>query len=80
MSRPTLSIRRVVLTCTPRYTCVDCGAQEDGTPRVQIEVDHVESPMALGHTIADTTVSNSHMPIGWAGYGIDIHRCPECAK
>lgn len=79
MSRPTLSIRRVVLTCTPLYTCVDCGAHAEGTPLVQIEADHVHS-----HDVPDilrrAPVSNSHMPIGWVGYGIDKHRCPECAK
>jgi hypothetical protein len=63
-----LSIRYVMTKALPVYTCSKCPAKATGST-VRFEGTSLEDAQ-------NQTVSNSHMPIGWASYG-DEHRCPE---
>jgi len=76
MSAPVLRVLRAILSVRPRYECIDCGCRADGG----VAVIELENPDSLGLLRAASIPSNTYMPIGWAGYGLDKHRCPDCAK
>lgn len=75
-----LIIKKVVAKGTPIYVCSECGAKAAGDA-VTLELDGIESnPSDIGHMLLGKSqyVSNNHMPVGWAGYGKGIHKCPDC--
>jgi ribosomal protein L37AE/L43A len=79
---PDLDIRQLSLKALTIYTCVSCGKRATGeTYRLEMLPHSFSCSVAqLGDAVAKSTrhISNSHMPVGWAGYGLDVHKCPEC--
>lgn len=63
------------------FICTDCGAEEKGeTVTIDVDDNGVGAPeMSFTQTRA-RNVCNQNMPVGWAGYGRNVHRCPKCAK
>ena len=57
------------------YTCVRCGAQEQGeTERMSVDQRFVSG---LHINASDIRPNPTHMPVGWASYTEGI-RCPRC--
>lgn len=81
MSRAVLAFRRIAVKARPVYTCEYCGARADGdTVSMEIDFPAGATFAEVGEAIAREHVSNTHMPEGWAGYGMTRHRCPECKQ
>lgn len=63
----------------PVYNCNNCGDMAVGSSTVKVDLylnmDYgVEVP--INHALRG--FSNTHMPYGWAGYGLYRHLCPKC--
>jgi hypothetical protein len=56
------------------YTCNQCGLVEKGGV-FRADLEEVPNLRNL-----EKTVSNSHLPIGWAGYGIGVAYCQNCKR
>lgn len=74
MSAARLIVRRATLVVRPVYTCSSCGMQQMGSAATLA----VDTPPNLADWFATQGVGNTHMPEGWAGYGLYVHRCPAC--
>lgn len=70
MRRPRLDVTRVTVRATPVYTCRECGREGRGDAVTLQAASYAEA-------FRNPVVSNSHMPVGWAGYGLYEHACPE---
>lgn len=59
------------------YTCIDCGAQEQGeTERMSIDQRCVSG---LNLNASELRPSPAGMPVGWASY-LEGMRCPKCKR
>lgn len=76
MSRARLHVLRATIEARPVYTCTRCGANEQGD-RVTLTVD---TPDNFERWLADQTVNNTYMPVGWSGYGLFSHLCQRCTQ
>ena len=79
---PVMIVRSVEIRALPVYTCVGCGAKEVGSGTTTDKFLGHWSPDdaadLLRSAMDGRNVSNSRIPIGWAGYGMSEHRCPAC--
>lgn len=73
VSAPTLAVIVARVKVRPTFRCVDCGATAPGDAFEIETADPASIPTAMA-------VPNSLMPVGWAGYGRTLHRCPKCSK
>ncbi len=80
MSLKTIECGFLAVKGIPTYTCDGCGVHARGSTvsnesRTWFDMSEAEGQVRalLSH------VSNSHMPVGWAGYGNGVHKCERCA-
>ncbi len=69
-------VHRVKVVGHAQYKCDDCGAWGAGS-FVTTEL-HSLSESELRE--AQRNLSNSSLPIGWACFGSDSHKCPACIR
>jgi ribosomal protein L37AE/L43A len=81
MSAPELVFKMLTAKALPIYTCDECGATAFGDT-VTIQLNDINaSRREIGTLLAnEMSISNSHMPAGWAGFGRSSHRCPNCKE
>lgn len=59
------------------YTCMTCGAQEEGeTERIQIDQHHTDAAY-IGDKLSAMPLKGTGMPVHWASY-LEGMRCPNC--
>ena len=62
------------------WTCPCCGKVEKGdTVTLEIMDDKVGTETMTFDQRAARSVSNHRMPVGWAGYGLGVVKCGDCA-
>lgn len=71
-----LGTMRIAVKARILYKCDKCAAVELGATAT-IQLDDVAAHELEG-TLLKFQPGNNHMPVGWSGYGLSIHRCPSC--
>lgn len=74
-------IQEAVVRVLPRYRCDSCGKEQCGHGATQTlrnvrSFSDAEGALAA----AFMSITNNHMPYGWASYAGDKHKCPACLQ
>lgn len=75
MPFPTFATLRADVRLRLFYRCRACGVVAPGDT-ITVTTTSLDAPDVQQVVMA--SAHNSHMPVGWAGYGRAEHACPNC--
>lgn len=75
MPAPKLLVTQVTARVVPVYFCVNCGVSAQGDRSFEATGLSIA---ILGELRRWSTPTSIYIPVGWASYGLDEHRCPRC--
>lgn len=71
-------MQRLAVVAIPFFICEDCEETGKGDPVRREWQDASISDVDVLVKGIPGTISNSHIPVGWSGYGLNVVRCPAC--
>lgn len=74
-----ITIEALVVRLRPTYTCRRCGGMEKGTA-TRLDILDMNCNIADVGAVIERQMppSNRLMPMGWSGFGLYEHQCPDC--